>query len=121
MKLYQAIVNNELARFSHPTECAVRDDRILNCLPSGSGFTAGTRIISVSDSRIVIEAAFLHRGDSGYYDSWEIHRVTCAPSLLYGIKLTVSGKNKNDVKDYIYDLFYGCLMSNFNWIEELQE
>lgn len=80
-------------------------------LPSGSGFDLGTQILlSVSNSsRIVLMISFHHMDEHGGYDGWTHHRVTVRPDLLTGISITVSGRNRNDIKDYIADTLWHCL------------
>lgn len=118
MKLYQAIVQNariiDNPNFSEFAE--QRQDRITNILPSGSGFDSGTKIVEASDSRIVFETAFHHINENGFYDGWTEHRVTVKPSFIFGFDITVSGKNKNQIKEYIGDVFNAALSSEFDWI-----
>lgn len=76
-------------------------------LPSGSGFDSGTRIDldASTEDKIVLTASFHHMNDGGFYDGWTEHRITVRPSLIHGFTLTVSGSNRNDIKDYIRQTF----------------
>ncbi len=75
-------------------------------LPSGSGFDSGTKIIweKTTKDKIVFQADFHHMDDNGYYDGWTEHQVTVRPGFL-GMEISVSGRNKRDIKDYILDTF----------------
>ena len=55
--------------------------------------------------------------DVGYYDGWTSHRVTVQASLAHGFVISVSGKNRNGIKDYISEVFDAMLASAFDWIE----
>lgn len=78
-------------------------------LPSGSGFDNGTTIESATDQRIVFRTSFHHMNEGGYYDGWTEHSVIVTPSLSSGFCIRVTGRNRNDIKDYIAELFDGVL------------
>ena len=79
-------------------------------LPSGSGFDNGTRIDMERSnaSRLVFDTAFHHMHESGMYDGWTDHRVTVRPSFL-GLDITISGRERNQIKDLIADAFLTAL------------
>lgn len=82
-------------------------DRIeRECLPSGSGFDAGTSIDREKSgpNQLVFDTSFHHMDDGGYYDGWTRHAVTIAPTFN-GPIVKVGGRNRNDVKDYIGETF----------------
>lgn len=75
-------------------------------LPSGSGFDSGTKIDldrSHAD-KLTFTTSFHHMAESGMYDGWTEHTVTVTPSFN-GFHLRVSGRNRNDIKDYISETF----------------
>lgn len=76
-------------------------------LPSGSGFDNGTEIDldRSTGEKLVFTTAFHHMAESGMYDGWTEHTVTARPSFLFGFSLTVSGRDRNQIKDYIADTF----------------
>lgn len=76
-------------------------------LPSGSGFDNGSHIDwerSTGD-RLVFTTAFHHMNDAGFYDGWTEHSVTVRASLTLGLVVTVSGRDRNGIKDYIAEAF----------------
>lgn len=80
-------------------------------LPSGSGFDCGTKLL-LDESRpekLVFFTEFHHMDSNGSYDGWTSHKVTVRPSLVHGLILTVGGRNRNDIKDYIYESFWDAL------------
>ena len=84
-------------------------------LPSGSGFDAGTKIEHASASKIVLRTSFHHMNENGYYDGWTEHVITVIPDLVNGFDLRISGRNRNNVKEYIADVFFDALRQEFIW------
>ena len=85
-----------------------------NMLPSGSGFDAGT-LISRGESlpnRLVLCTSYHHMNDGGMYDGWSDHDVIVKPDLQHGIDIRVTGRNRNETKGYIAELFGDVLRSN---------
>ena len=76
-------------------------------LPYGSGFDNGSKVNleQSKTQRIVIDTAFHHMNENGYYDGWTEHQVIVTPCLKYGYSLRITGRNRNQVKDYIFDMF----------------
>jgi hypothetical protein len=79
-----------------------------NHLPSGSGFDGGTTvdIDSSHGDKLVLSTGYHHMNDGGVYDGWTYHTVTVTPSFIGDFNIRVSGRNRNDVKNYIGDQFY---------------
>lgn len=78
-----------------------------DCLPSGSGFDSGTRIDweRSNADRLVLVTDFHHMDEHGCYDGWTCHSVTVRASLALGLVLTVSGRDRNGIKDHIAETF----------------
>jgi hypothetical protein len=80
-------------------------------LLSGSGFDGGTALYlgtSTSDA-IRFGVSFHHMDESGMYDGWSDHTVTATPSFVHQVELTISGRNRNDIKDYIAESMHAAL------------
>ncbi len=75
-------------------------------LPSGSGFDNGTSIdLEASHAeKLVFQTSFHHMDSDGYYCGWTDHTVTVTPSFN-GMNIRVSGRDRNEIKDYIADAF----------------
>lgn len=80
-------------------------EELMKGTPSGSGFDSGTKLCMASDKAIIFETSFHHMNQDGYYEGWTDHKITVLPNLFSGIELKISGKNKNDIKSYIADVF----------------
>lgn len=80
-------------------------------LPSGSGFDTGT-IIDLGKStaeKLVLHTSFHHMDEFGGYDGWTDHTVTVRPSFILGLDVSVSGRDRNGIKDYIHETFMHAL------------
>ena len=93
-----------------------------NFLPSGSGIDSGT---SVSfdyshGEKLVLYTSYHHMNGNGYYDGWTEHTVTVTPSFS-GLNIRISGRNRNDIKDYLHDTFYQSLMTVIRYDEEQEK
>ncbi len=79
-------------------------------MPSGGGFDSGTSIdLAKSDGdKLVFNTAYHHMHESGMYDGWTEHTVTVKPAFV-GISLVVSGRDRNEIKDYIAECFHNAL------------
>jgi len=112
-KLVQAIKNckvsdNEIWLEKHSAKLA---QIVSDYLPSGLGFDRDTQIdYELSNTeRLVFITAFHHMDENGDYVGWTDHRVTVRPSFLTDISIAVSGKNKNNIKQHITEVFAQCL------------
>lgn len=79
--------------------------------PSGSGIDMGTALSETSNpEKIVLGTHFHHMDAQGGYDGWTAHKVTVKASMLLGIDITVGGRNKNDIKEYLGAMYYGWMI-----------
>ena len=85
-----------------------------NLLPSGSGIDSGTSIeLDAShQEKIVLHTIYYHMNDGGMYDGWTEHKVIVTPSFLGGMHLRITGRNRNDIKEYLGDEFHIALCAD---------
>jgi hypothetical protein len=85
------------------------DDLTKIYLPSGSGFDSGTKFDwgRSTHNKLVFNTAFHHMDEHGGYDGWTEHDVIITADLAFGFNIKVTGKNRNDIKNYISDCFSG--------------
>lgn len=76
-------------------------------LPSGSGVEL--ELDASTGEKIVLALRFHHMNEDGYYDGWTDHVVTVRPSLQHGFVLAISGRDRNNIKEYLYGLLQSCL------------
>ena len=110
MKLYQKI-----ARVASQKNWAKRTKELSllqELLPNGKGIREreGLAVILLESTkkRIVIDTTYWHKNNS---DVWTSHQVIITPSFEGEINIRITGKNKDNVKDYLYDIFREALMS----------
>lgn len=86
------------------------DKLVSEFLPSGGGFDNGTQLLrdECTADKIVLRTAFHHMNDGGCYIYWTEHTINVSPSFT-GFTLSIHGRNRNDIKDYIYDCFDSVL------------
>ena len=118
--LYQALASALQAkvncRESGNTEWYHKHVERLNTLvqdhmPRGSGVDNGSYLDHEKSSpdKLVFTTSYHHMNDGGMYDGWTDHTVVVTPSLAFGISLRITGRNRNDIKDYLADLFLEAL------------
>jgi hypothetical protein len=44
--------------------------------------------------------------EHGHYDGWTEHKLIITLSLPNEFRLSITGRNRNQIKDYLYELFY---------------
>jgi hypothetical protein len=82
---------------------------IMQTAPSGSGFDNGTTLESVDDHKMVFSTGFHHMDDNGMYIGWTHHKVIVRPCFWSGFSVSVTGKDRRDIKDYIGGTFHHWL------------
>ena len=82
-------------------------------LPRGSGIDCGTTIREdlTGAARLVMETEFHHMDEFGCYDGWTQHRITARPTFGPDVSITVSGRDRNGIKDYLAEVFQSALVS----------
>jgi hypothetical protein len=79
-------------------------------MPSGSGVDTGTKFGEDSKpDRLVFRCSFHHMDEFGGYDGWTDHDIIATPSLARGFELRITGRDRNEIKDYLSDLYVSAL------------
>jgi hypothetical protein len=88
-------------------DAQLKMETICKELPSGSGLDAGVEfdLQASRPNRLVFETSYHHMDEHGSYDGWTDHSIIVTPSLTRGFELRITGKNRNQIKEYLYDLF----------------
>jgi len=83
-------------------------------MPSGSGIDSGTTLDfdKSSGSKLVFSTSYHHMTEDGMYDGWTEHVVTVKPSLMFGFDLAISGRDRNDIKEYLHEVYHDTLMTD---------
>jgi len=96
------------------TKHGERLNEIMDSAPSGSGIDNGT-VLLLEDStpnKLLFSVDYHHMNDHGYYDGWSEHTVTVRPCLQFGIEIKISGRDRNDIKDYLHEVYHHWLNEN---------
>ena len=95
----------------HATHTERAEDIVKEFLPSGSGWNCGTNLDfdASTSEKLVFRGSWRHMDDFGGYAGWTEHTVTVRPSLQFGFVITISGCDRNGIKDYLSELF-GCAL-----------
>lgn len=118
MKVYQALAQATHGQFNE-TWAAIMMEKIeiiMQGAPSGSGIDAGTQIISEKCSRekLVFSADYHHMNENGFYDGWTEHQVIVSHDLI-GLNLKITGKNRDDIKEYLTEVYHCWLTKEVDW------
>jgi hypothetical protein len=86
-------------------------DAIMDTAPSGSGIDHGTTLDldASTANKLVFTFGYHHMDEMGGYDGWTEHALRAYPSFVCGVELTISGRDRNDIKDYLYEVYQGWL------------
>jgi len=79
-----------------------------NCLPSGSGIELDFE--KSTGEKLILTTSFHHMNASGYYDGWTSHQITVTSSLRFNLNLHITGRDRNDIKEYLHE----CIESALN-------
>lgn len=88
-------------------------DDIVETAPSGSGIDNGTTFDTKRSTpeKLRFGMSFHHMNDVGMYDGWTNHEIVVKPSLQFGCVLRITGRDRNDIKDYLHEVYS-------TWLEE---
>ena len=85
-------------------------------MPHGSGFDNGTFFNheKSKENKLVFDTSYHHMNENGYYDGWTDHEVIVTPDLAFNFALRITGKNRNEIKEYMADCFIQALEIEVN-------
>ena len=89
------------------------EDLVDTYMPRGSGFDRGTKLdVDASHAnKLIFNTSYHHMDEMGGYDGWTEHTITVTPSLTHRFHVRISGRNRNNIKDYMHDCIYDALTS----------
>jgi len=88
-------------------------EEIMKTAPHGSGIDTGITfdIEKSTPDKLVFYFSFHHMNECGFYTNWTDHKAIVTPSFTGDYYLQITGRNQNDIKDYLADIFY-------TWLDE---
>lgn len=94
-------------------------DTCISLLPSGSGWQDGEQTKLWLDNshadKLMFRGSFHHMDENGYYDGYTEHVITVKPSLAFDFNIRISGSNRNEIKDYLHDMFNAALRQDITY------
>ena len=97
-------------KMGNPNPIDAHEERLtelLKELPHGSGLDAGVEFDSDNSTseKLVFLTAFHHMNENGYYDGWTEHKIIIKPSLQFGFTISITGRDRNQIKEYLHEVF----------------
>lgn len=91
--------------------CKDRLYKLEQMLPSGSGIDSGCKIDveNSSSDKVVILFSWHHMNENGFYDGWTDHKLIVKPKLWNSFDMRITGRDRNYIKEHLYDLFDSAL------------
>lgn len=89
------------------------EELVKDTAPSGSGIDCGTTI-NIEKSKpdnLVFDFSYHHMDEHGGYNGWTKHTCIVRPCLSFGIDIKITGRDRNQIKDYLYDVYSTWLNS----------
>jgi len=98
-------------------------EELTKLLPSGSGIDSGVAFDfeKSTGEKLVFHFGFHHMDEMGGYDGWTDHTLTVKPSLHFGINLSISGRDRNQIKEYLHELFSCALTELVDYDEKTEK
>ena len=86
-------------------------DWVKDFMPSGSGIDSGTKIDldASKPDKLVFTFGYHHMNEGGFYDGWTEHKAIVTPSLAHEYDLRITGRDRNQIKEYLYEVFNHAL------------
>jgi len=106
LQAYQNCIktNNKIWEEKHEDKL---NELVNNYMPHGSGIDSGMYLdlINSNPNKLIFTFEFHHMDENGMYDGWTDHKLIVTPDLYNKFNLTITGRNKNYIKDYLYEIF----------------
>ena len=76
-------------------------------LPHGSGIDSDVELNleKSNPNKLVFNFSFHFMDENGMYDGWIDYKLTVIPDLYNDFYLNITGRNKQEIKDYLYEIF----------------
>lgn len=80
-------------------------------MPRGSGIDCGTELDMdrSNPNKLVFIVSYHHMDEHGGYDGWTEHKIIVVPDLAFQFNLGITGRNRNDIKDYLHSVYAAAL------------
>lgn len=55
--------------------------------------------------KLAFTFTFMHMDENGYRDGYTYHLLTVKPCLMFGVSLSINGRDRRGFKEYLYEAF----------------
>lgn len=102
---YQNCIKSNNTEWKDKHEAKI--ETMLEALPHGSGIDNGVKFDSQRSTpeKLIFTLGFHHMDENGYYDGWTEHELIVTPSLYFGYYMRITGRDRNEIKSYLRDVF----------------
>lgn len=93
-----------------------RINELMGYLPHGSGIDHGVVFDWKTSKtlRLVFSFGFHHMVE-GSYDGWTEHKLIITPDFISGFNLRITGRDRDMIKDYLYQVFNEVFYTDINY------
>jgi hypothetical protein len=87
-------------------------------MPRGSGIDQGTKFLldPSTPDKLVFQVSYHHMDEHGFYDGWSDFTLFAKASFTEPAgTLFLKGRDRNDIKDYLYDIYHDALGQTIAW------
>ena len=92
-------------------------NKLVDQLPSGSGIDAGIELDfeKSNPNKLIFNFSFHFMDENGMYDGWIDYKLIVIPDLYNDFYLNITGRNRNQIKDYLYEIFDYALRQEIDY------
>jgi len=93
------------------------NELVNNHMPHGSGIDCGMYLdlINSNPNKLIFTFEFHHMDENGMYSEWTDHKLIVIPDLYNDFYTNITGRNKNYIKDYLYEIFEYALRQEVDY------
>ena len=84
-------------------------------LPHGSGFNNQWLMKLTTPTRVNAMGEYLCMNENGMYDGWTEHKAIITPSLINDFDIRITGRDRNQIKNYLIGIFDDTLRMDCEW------
>jgi hypothetical protein len=92
-------------------------NEMIDYLPHGSGIDSDVELDfeKSNPNKLIFNFSFHFMDNCGMYDGWIDYKLTVTPNLYNDFDLYISGRDKNYIKEYLYEIFEYALRQEIDY------
>jgi hypothetical protein len=116
LQAYQNCIktNNKIWEDKHEQKL---NELVKNEMPHGSGIDCGMELDleKSNPNKLVFNFSFHFMDENGMYDGWIDYKLIVIPDLYNDFYTNITGRNKREIKDYLYEIFDYALRQEIDY------